>query len=66
MRVHLLATSVRSRPNPVAGQSEASKHHRRGCEPDMPTFLTTIFTGVAIALLERLVVHLVKSATRTA
>lgn len=32
----------------------------------MPTFLTTILTGVAIALLERLVVHLVKSATRTA
>lgn len=32
----------------------------------MPTFLTTILTGVAIALLERLVVHLVASATRSA
>lgn len=32
----------------------------------MPAFLTTILTGVAIALIETLVVHLVKSAVRTA
>lgn len=32
----------------------------------MPAFLTTLLTGVAIALIETLVVHLVKSALRTA
>lgn len=32
----------------------------------MPAFLTTIITAAAIALIETLVVHLVKSALRTA
>lgn len=32
----------------------------------MPQFLTTVLTGVAIALLERLVVHLLGSAVRPA
>ena len=32
----------------------------------MPEFLTTVLTGVAIALLERLVMHLVKSKFRPA
>ncbi len=32
----------------------------------MPQFLTTILTSVAIALIETLLIHLVKSAIRTA
>jgi hypothetical protein len=32
----------------------------------MPQFLTTVLAAVAVALVETLVVHLVKSALRTA
>ncbi|PKW17198.1 hypothetical protein A8926_5132 [Saccharopolyspora spinosa] len=32
----------------------------------MPQFLTTVLAGVAIALLETLLIHLVKSAIRMA
>ncbi|SDY07032.1 hypothetical protein SAMN05216215_101999 [Saccharopolyspora shandongensis] len=32
----------------------------------MPQFLTTVLTGVAIALIETLLIHLVRSAIRTA